>query len=367
MRTRPPGKKVVTPAAKNKAAPSSKGNVAPSSSKGSAATSPKPGLHARNRHRQRYDFAALTLSSPALAPFVATNAYGDPSIDFSNPAAVKALNRALLAHFYAIAYWDIPDGYLCPPIPGRADYLHHLADLLASFNGGVIPCGAGVRVLDIGVGANCIYPLIGQREYGWSFVGSDIDPLALVAAQKNIDGNPGLAEAVSLSLQTVATSAFGGLFDADETDANESFDLVMCNPPFHASRYEAELGSRRKWENLGKGATYGSADMLAPRLNFAGQGSELWCEGGEAAFVAGMIEESADIASSCFWFTSIISKESNLPEIYAALKEIKTREVRTLDMAQGQKKSRVVAWTFLSKREQQAWQAKHWGNTHGAI
>ena len=361
MRTRPPGKKIVAPLAHARAASPGKTSTAPPANKGSAATSPKPGLHPRNRHRQRYDFAALTLSSPTLAPFVATNTYGDPSIDFSNPDAVKALNRALLAHFYAIAHWDIPDGYLCPPIPGRADYIHHLADLLASCNGDVIPRGAGVRVLDIGVGANCIYPLIGQREYGWSFVGSDIDAVALVAAQKNIDSNPGLTASVRLSLQTVATSAFGGLFDADE-----SFDLVMCNPPFHASRYDAELGSRRKWENLGKSATDGSADMLAPRLNFAGQGSELWCEGGEAAFVAGMIDESADLASSCFWFTSIISKESNLPEIYAALKEIKARDVRTIDMAQGQKKSRVVAWTFLSKREQQAWQAKHWQSENGA-
>lgn len=338
MRSKLPAKKIAAPA-----------------SKGGAALSTKPGLHARNRHRDRYDFAALTHSSPELAPFVSTNTYGDPSIDFANPDAVKALNRALLRHFYGIANWDIPDGYLCPPIPGRADYLHHLADLLAGFNGGVIPRGAGVRVLDIGVGANCIYPIIGQREYGWSFVGSDIDPVALVAARKIIDGNAGLADTVSLCLQTVSTSVFGGLFEADE-----SFDLVMCNPPFHASRYDAELGSRRKWENLGKASAAGSADMQAPRLNFAGQGSELWCEGGEATFVAGMIEESAEIAASCFWFSSLISKESNLPAVYAALKVAKTREVKTIDMAQGQKKSRVVAWSFLSKREQEAWRRSRW-------
>ena len=362
MHTRPPGKKIATSADKGNVAPASKGASAPSTKKGSATPSLKPGLHTRNKHRQRYDFAALTLSSPALAPFVATNNYGDPSIDFSNPAAVKALNRALLAHFYAIAYWDIPDGYLCPPIPGRADYLHHLADLLASFNGGVIPRGAGVRVLDIGVGANCIYPLIGQREYGWSFVGSDIDPVALAAARKIIDGNAGLAKDVSLRLQTVPTSAFGGLLEADE-----SFDLVICNPPFHASRYDAELGSRRKWENLGKVSAVGDADMQAPRLNFAGQGSELWCEGGEAAFIAGMIEESAEIPLSCLWFSSLISKESNLPGIHAALKDAKARDVKTIDMAQGHKKSRVVAWTFLGRREQEAWRQKLRGRRENAV
>ena len=346
MRAKPPVKKAAAPVGK-----------------GSAAPQQKAGLHARNRHRQRYDFIALAHSSPALLPFIATNAYGDPSIDFSDPDAVKALNSALLAHFYGIANWDIPAGYLCPPIPGRADYIHHLADLLAGVNGGLIPRGAGVRALDIGVGANCIYPLIGQREYGWHFVGSDIDPVALASARKIIDANPGLADAVGLRLQSVGTSVFGGLLKGDE-----SFDITLCNPPFHASRYDAELGSRRKWENLGKGDASGASDMQAPRLNFAGQGSELWCEGGEAAFVAGMIEESADIAASCFWFSSLISKESNLPGIYAALQDIKAREVRTIDMAQGQKKSRVVAWTFLSKREQQTWRSAHWtGNTVGAI
>ncbi len=325
--------------------------------KGKAAPTLKAGLHARNRHRQRYDFGVLAQESPALARFVAANVHGDASIDFADPDAVKALNQALLKHFYGIEKWDIPKGYLCPPIPGRADHLHYLADLLASVNGGVVPRGAGIRVLDIGVGANCIYPLLGRHEYGWTFVGTDIDPKALVAARGIIDANAGLAEAISLRLQTVATSVFGGLIEDEER-----FDLVMCNPPFHASRYDAELGSRRKWENLGKLSAAGSADMQAPRLNFAGQGSELWCEGGEAAFIAGMIEESAEIPEHCFWFSSLVSKESNLPEIQAALKTIKAREVRTIVMAQGHKKSRIVAWSFLTRREQEIWSRQRWHN-----
>ncbi len=326
-------------------------------SKGSAAPTLKAGLHARNRHRLRYDFDALTADSPDLAHFVTRNVHGDLSIDFADPDAVKALNRALLRHFYNITWWDIPAGYLCPPIPGRADHIHHLADLLAAGNEGLIPRGPAVRVLDIGVGANCIYPLIGQREYGWHFVGSDIDPAALASARKIVAANEGLAAAVNLRLQSVETRVFGGLLQPDE-----AFDLSMCNPPFHASRYDAELGSRRKWENLGKVSAAGSADMQAPRLNFAGQGSELWCEGGEAAFIAGMVEESAEIPASCLWFSTLISKESNLPDVYAALKAAKARDVRTIAMTQGQKKSRIVAWTFLDKREQEVWRRKRWAN-----
>ena len=42
------------------------------------------------------------------------------------------LNRAILMHHYGVKSWDIPAGYLCPPIPGRADYIHSVADLLAA-------------------------------------------------------------------------------------------------------------------------------------------------------------------------------------------------------------------------------------------
>ena len=57
-------------------------------------------LHPRNKHRRRYDFDALIKTSPALAPFVAINSYGDYSIDFADPKAVLSLNTSLLHHFY---------------------------------------------------------------------------------------------------------------------------------------------------------------------------------------------------------------------------------------------------------------------------
>ena len=96
-------------------------------------------LHPRNRHQGRYDFARLVAVDSALAGFVTCNDYGESSIDFADPAAVKALNRALLKNDYGIHEWNIPEQQLCPPVPGRADYLHYLADLLTSTNKGVLP------------------------------------------------------------------------------------------------------------------------------------------------------------------------------------------------------------------------------------
>ena len=122
-------------------------------------------MHPRNRHQGRYDFARLVKGCPELAAFVVATPRGETSIDFADPVAVQMLNRALLKDFYGISHWEIPPGYLSPPIPGRADYVHRLAELLRA-KGGSYPRGASTRVLDVGVGANCIYPIIGHAEYG---------------------------------------------------------------------------------------------------------------------------------------------------------------------------------------------------------
>ena len=161
----------------------------------------KISLHPRNKHRERYDFPKLILACPELKTFIINPKSNEDSIDFANPDAVKALNKALLAHFYQIKFWDIPQNYLCPAIPGRADYIHYVADLLAESNGGIIPKGLNIKCLDVGVGANCVYPIIGRAEYGWGFVGSDIDPLAIRSATNIVNFNPTLKGSVSCRLQ----------------------------------------------------------------------------------------------------------------------------------------------------------------------
>lgn len=318
-----------------------------------AARAEPPRLHPRNRHAGRYDFDALTAACPALTPFVRPNPYGERSIDFANPKAVKMLNRALLQSHYGVVDWDIPKGYLCPPIPGRADYIHGLADLLLQSNAGQLPRGECVRVLDIGTGANLVYPLIGHAEYQWRFVAVDIDPVALDNARRILAANPGFATAIELRLQTNTTAIFHGV-----CEPGEHFDLTLCNPPFYASLEAAEAGTRRKWNNLGKA----TSNTVPPGLNFGGQGTELACPGGEAAFIARMIEESRSVARQCFWFTTLVSRADHLPGVLRALRKSGARQVSTIDMAQGQKQSRFVAWTFLSEAQQQDWRTQRWAD-----
>jgi 23S rRNA (adenine1618-N6)-methyltransferase len=306
-----------------------------------------PGLHPRNAHRSRYDFEALVAANPELTALLKRSPVGDPTIDFADPVAVKALNRALLMHHYGIQFWDIPPGYLCPPVPGRADYIHYLADLLSESSKGVVPTGEQVRVLDIGVGANCIYPIIGNKAYGWRFVGTDIDPVAVSTAQQIIAFNPSLKDQIEIRRQFTTTSIFKGIWAE-----NERFDAVICNPPFHASKAQADAQTARKLRSLGL------AKASANERNFGGHSAELYVDGGELGFIKRMISQSRDFSRICIWFTTIVSNAENLKPLYSALEAARPFEVKTIDMHQGQKSSRILAWTYMHPKQRAAWRKR---------
>ena len=302
----------------------------------------KPGLHPRNRHHSRYDLDALCQAVPALRDFITLSPAGEHTINFADPLAVKTLNKALLAHFYAVKEWDIPEGFLCPPVPGRADYIHHLGDLLSDESGNVVK---GANILDIGVGANCIYPLIGAHEYGWRFTGSETHPEAFASAQAILSANASLNRMIRLRRQKDTTAMFNGVIHK-----NEQYDATLCNPPFHDSAAAARAGSERKRRNLGQDRD--------DALNFGGQQQELWCDGGEVAFIKQMIAESKGFARQVMWFTSLVSKGENLPPLYRALTDVGAVKVVKKEMSQGQKQSRFIAWSFMDDEQRRRFLAR---------
>lgn len=308
----------------------------------------KTTLHPRNLNRSRYDFEKLVYNYPILKNYIFTNEYSsddsEKTIDFSNPEAVKALNKAILISDYGIQYWDIPKNYLCPPIPGRADYIHYIADLLANSNNEIIPEGEQIIGLDIGIGSNCIYPIIGNHVYQWSFVGTDIDEKAIQNCKKIIGNNPNLVDAISLQLQIEPRFIFKNIILPED-----KFAFTICNPPFHNSQEEATKSALRKVNNLQE------TKSVTPTLNFGGQNAELWCDGGEIGFITQMIYESVKYPLQVFWFTTLVSKKENLKSIYKTLNKVNAVQIKTIEMAQGQKTSRFVAWTFLSEKQQNDW------------
>ncbi len=281
----------------------------------------KTELHPHNKHRDLYEFQKLVKVCPELKKFIISGPSGQETIHFSDPDAVKALNKALILFYYHLDWWDIPKNFLCPPVPGRADYIHYLRDLIGPVE--------HAKVLDIGTGANCIYPIIGSQEYGWNFVGSDISNSATQNAQKIVSKNPTLSKKIEIRLQPNSQYFFKNI-----VKENEHFAASICNPPFHASKKEAEAGTGRKLRNLGSG------------LNFGGQSNELWCEGGEKEFLTRMIQESSGLRDQIKWFTSLVSKKENLSHLQKILEKSKVKEFKTINMAQGQKITRIMAWSW---------------------
>ena len=309
-------------------------------------------FHERNRHSGEYNFEDLIESNSMLREHVIQNEQGTATIDFSDPAAVKELNRSLLMHDYRLKSWDVPNGYLIPPIPGRADYIHYAADLMSGNypkkTTDPIPTGTQIRCLDIGVGASCVYPIIGQKEYGWKFVGADIDSRALNAAQTIIDSN-GLDRSIELRIQDDDQFKFKGV-----VAKGEFFDLSICNPPFHASQEEADKATKRKVQNL-KGEPTKNVTS-----NFSGTQTELWCEGGEIKFVTDYIDESKLFGDQILWFTTLISKKENVHLALKRLENLDALNVQVIEINHGNKKSRLIGWSFKNRKGRKTWHRTRW-------
>lgn len=288
----------------------------------------KSKLHLRNKNRESYDLQTLSKINPDLKKHLKKNNYGNTSIDFSNPKAVKLLNKALLSHYYEIRHWDFPDENLCPPIPGRADYIHYVADLINYKTLQKTTC------LDIGTGASCIYPILGVQEYNWDFIASDINQESILRAKEIVNNNSSLAGKIECVLQENTSYYFKGI-----VKPHHKIDLSICNPPFHASVEDAMRGTKKKVKNLT------GRNTKKPALNFSGITNELVCDGGEYKFVFNMIKESKEFAQNVNWFTTLISKESNLNGLYKALDKVNAKH-KTIPMGTGNKVSRILAWTF---------------------
>ncbi|MEN3322347.1 23S rRNA (adenine(1618)-N(6))-methyltransferase RlmF [Mariniflexile soesokkakense] len=296
-----------------------------------------PNFHSKNKHKLGYDIVALCEAYPNLLSFVFENSFQTKTIDFANPKAVKALNTALLVKHYNITFWEFPETNLCPPIPGRVDYIHHLSGLLQASK-----IKEDISVFDIGTGASCIYPILGTAEYQWKFTGVDIDETSLKHAQKIITKN-GLTNSVSLVYQKDKSLIFKGVLNI-----SDRYSATMCNPPFYKSEQEALNATSNKLQGLN------SKETKVIR-NFSGTHNELWYKGGEKAFLHNYLYESSLFKQQCFWFTTLVSKKELVKGMYASLKKLGAKEIKTINMGHGNKLSRIVVWTFLNPEEQKKW------------
>lgn len=281
-------------------------------------------MHTANPFIENYNFDALQLAHPELKKFVFINEFGTQTIKFEDKNAVKALNLALLKSHYNLQFWDIPKENLCPPIPGRLDYLLHINDLLEK--------PENVHILDIGTGANLIYPILATQHFNWTCTATEVDMDSLENAQTIIDKNDSL-KSIELRRQKFKNAIFDHIIKP-----TDKFDVVICNPPFYKSQEDAKKQNQRKLKNL----------KLNPetKLNFGGISHELWCKGGEEVFVKRMINESFVYKNQVKWFTALVSQREHLKNIKRTINKHNPAEVIVTNMGQGNKVSRFIAWRF---------------------
>ena len=281
-------------------------------------------MHKNNPFLKDYDFTKLVQCHPQLKSYIFTNTHKKVTVKFSDPKAVKALNTALLKYEYEIS-WDIPDQNLCPPIPGRLDYILHIADLLKKEN---------VHLLDIGTGASLIYPILATCHFKWKCTASEIENESLVYAQKLINTNTALRD-IKLRQQKNRNHILQNIIQE-----KDNFDVLICNPPFFKNKKEADRQSQRKVKNL---------NLQSKEKNFGGRSNELWCPGGEKKFIETLVKESLGFKDQIHWFSSLISNDTNLRSICKTIKKTKPTGFKIIPMKQGNKNSRIIAWSYLKK------------------
>ncbi len=290
------------------------------------------GFHPKNQHRGNYPFEQLAETNPTLRKFLVPKSKGiGVTLDFSNTEAVRCLNQSILQHFYGIIDWRIPPGYLCPAVPGRIDYLHHLKDLITPLN------SQKVVMLDIGTGANGIYALLAASHFDWSGIAVDVNPGALKNVKSILSANPTIESNIELRLQTEGTQILSGVIEPQDR-----ISVTICNPPFYDSETASNLAHQKRHQTHQKRSL--PSDPLIRSMQ--GRSPELIYPGGEVEFVKKLIRESSGFRKQISWFTTLLSKASSLNLLESELTKANVSEIRIIPMKHGNKTTRILAWRY---------------------
>lgn len=283
-------------------------------------------LHPLNKFNQDYDFSKLIKHVHVLKKHIQLTPDGRKTIDFKNPESVFLLNKALLESNYSVKGWEILEGSLCPSIPGRVNYIHYLADLIGKQD------SKNTKILDVGTGASLIYPILGNKEYGWKFVGSETHKPSILQAKEIISKNSQLIKAIEIREQEDPKEILKGIIKP-----GEFYDAVMCNPPFYKSWDDYHTNLKKKNQKLHNESENSSS-------NFQGLPNELWYPGGEQKFITQLIYDSFKFKDQIRICSSLVSNKDTLKPLKAILEYHKINNIQITKMTQGNKITRILSW-----------------------
>ncbi|XP_055530951.1 U6 small nuclear RNA (adenine-(43)-N(6))-methyltransferase [Wyeomyia smithii] len=286
-------------------------------------------MHPRNIYRQQPDFQAMVQQFPELKQVSYVDLNGRIKLDYKNKTALQLLTHCLLLRDFKLDV-ELPPDKLIPTLPLRLNYVHWLEDFETAF-GWKVNKDAGVRGLDIGCGASCIYPLLcvvnSQRR--WKMVGLEQAEDSVKIARTNVERN-GLNDAIEIIHQDIAHSSILKAYFS--SSVSDQFDFCMCNPPFYAldeTESTNRTGRRKEPPNIRTGTR-----------------DELQVTGGEVAFITQMITESLELKDRVTIYSTMIGHKKSFVEILKVLDQHSITNTTTTKFCQGNTTRWGVAWSF---------------------
>ena len=199
-----------------------------------------------------------------------------------------------------------------------------------------------MRVLDVGCGASCVYPLIGCRlRRGWGFVATEVDVRSVECARENVRAN-GLGERVDVRL---VGGGDGGVLDVlAEHEEVGVVDVVMMNPPFYESEEKMRESAEKKKRKPNSACTGVKVEMV-----WEGAEGEV---GGEVGFVGRLIVESAveENRMRVQWCSAMLGHLSSVPILIGRLRDKGCDNYAVTEFVQGETRRWCVAWSWWGFR-----------------
>ena len=213
------------------------------------------------------------------------------TFDWNNSDLSLLMTKSILNYYFNIKYYHIPKGFLIPPIPSRLNYLNLIFTLLKDIS------EENVIGIDIGTGANIIYPLLGNSLYNWKFICSEINNESYNNAKIILEKN-NLEQKINLIKQDNKNNIFLGILNREK-----KYIFSMCNPPYYDYEQEIKIEDKKR-DN---------------EFNF----DEVYYEKGELGFFQRYFEESICYKKNIFLNTILIGKKSNSEIIYDKINTFK--------------------------------------------
>ena len=232
------------------------------------------------------DFLILIKEFPELKKYIIKHNDNKEefSFDWSNNDLSLLMTKSILKYYFNIQYYDIPKGFLIPPIPSRLNYLNLIHSLIKDIK------EENIIGIDIGTGANIIYPILGNSVYNWKFICTEINNESYNNARIILQKN-NLEEDINLIKQDNKNNIFLGILNREN-----KYSFSMCNPPYYDYEQEIKIEDKKR----------------DSEFNF----DEVYYKEGELGFFQRYLEESICYKKNIFLYTILIGKKSNSEIIY---------------------------------------------------